>query len=231
MSPRCCQSQGWDSHPRRGVQLDMTLGLLGFRPHLSLGRVYKLHIPSLWDIPIPHFRFLLCLLHPIFCIIDGPGLLGISGQGLGGGRKGHRDLRSNSCYLPSAVGGHITGDAIRCALILKTKMFTPFPPGNIGFPQFQIFNSCWWHICIFCLTWSFWCISYQNFREGWNFPNIGQFSLLYLYLGTFASAFVFLAHLHLSGQHVVSAVALLASPSGRKQKVITRSYSCWQLWW
>ena len=23
MSPRCCQSQGWDSHPRRGVQLDM----------------------------------------------------------------------------------------------------------------------------------------------------------------------------------------------------------------
>ena len=105
--------------------------------------------------------------------------------------------------------------------------FHPLPSGNIGFPQFQIFNSCWWHICIFCLTWSFWCISYQNFREGWNFPNIG---LLYFYLGTFASAFVFLAHLHLSGQHVVSAVALLASPSGRKQKVITRSYSCWQLW-
>ena len=133
MSPRCCQSQGWDSHPRRGVQLDMTLGLLGFRPHLSLGRVYKLHIPSLWDIPIPHIRFLLCLLHPIFCIIDGPGLLGISGQGLGGGRKGHRDLRSNSCYLPSAVGGHNTGDAILCALVLKTIIFTPFPLGILDF--------------------------------------------------------------------------------------------------
>ena len=67
MSPRCCQSQGWDSHPRRGVQLDMTLGLLGFRPHLSLGRVYKLHIPSLWDIPIPHF---LCV--GFFCVFCTP---------------------------------------------------------------------------------------------------------------------------------------------------------------
>lgn len=128
MSPRCCQSQGWDSDPRRGVQ----------GTHLSLGRVYKLHLPSL-GYSHPSFslcRFLLCLLHPIFCIIDGPGLSGISGQGLGGGGKGHRDLRSNSCYLPSAVGGHNTGDAIRCALILKTKMFSPFPLGILDFLNF-----------------------------------------------------------------------------------------------
>ena len=143
MSPRCCQSQGWDSHPRRGVQLDTTCCLsTSPQPWQSLQAAPSFTV----GYSHPSFslcRFLLCLLHPIFCIIDGPGLLGISGQGLGGGRKGHRDLRSNSCYLPSAVGGHITGDAIRCALILKTKMFTPFPPGNIGFPQFQIFNSCW----------------------------------------------------------------------------------------
>ena len=61
MSPRCCQSQGWDSHPRRGVQLDL---LFVSRPHLSLGRAYKLHLPSLWDIPIPHF---LCV--GFFCVV------------------------------------------------------------------------------------------------------------------------------------------------------------------
>ena len=58
-------------------------------------------------------------------------------------------------------------------------------------------------------------------------PIISFAGLVLSSFGSFASMFVFLAHLHLSGQHVVSAVSLV-SPAAKKDKVMTRFYSWWQ---
>ena len=55
-------------------------------------------------------------------------------------------------------------------------------------------------------------------------PIISFAGLVLSSFGSFASMFVFLAHLHLSGQHVVSAVSLV-SPAAKKDKVMTRFYS------
>ena len=47
----------------------------------------------------------------------------------GGGGKGHRDLRSNSCYLPPAVAGQIIGEVV--PKFKKKCNFHRFFPGNI----------------------------------------------------------------------------------------------------
>ena len=96
----------------------------------------------------------------------------------GGGGKGHRDLRSNSCYLPPAVAGQIIGDVVP-KLKKNTGIFTRFFPGNIWFPHFLQLSVTHPAYCNLCISIHL-NHSYAFLEWGWNLPNLDQFCLLCL---------------------------------------------------